>query len=134
MDFLEQLNNSKISEEGPILQNLWGEYQKIIVRSLITAFGLDFLIKDYFGGDVDTVHNVKNGVSYKNAQNEKDYDNRGKYDSSALHADKRFRDYKRDIKSKMEFIDDVQRVEGTIKSSVSKEDIEQLEAFEAGLR
>lgn len=106
MNFLEELNKTNVPSSGPVLNNLWGEYQKIVLRSLITTFGLDFIIKDRVGGDVDTVHTVRDGVQYKNPQNELDYQNRGKYDSDGLHRDKRFRDYKKEVKGKMEFIED----------------------------
>ncbi len=106
MNILDQLNNSNMPSEGPVLQTLFDEYQKIILRSLITTFGLDFIIRDQNGGDVDTVHNVRAGVSYKNPQNEQDYQNRGKYDTKSLHSDPRFTKYKKEVKNKQEFIND----------------------------
>lgn len=67
-----------------------GELEKTTFKSLVTTFGLDFLlVQDKHGGDVDTIHNVRNGVwatdKAKNA-----YDNRGKYDSHAYHSDKNY--------------------------------------------
>ncbi|EOL5892086.1 hypothetical protein ACW0KP_001303 [Providencia stuartii] len=39
------------------------EVNDTIVQSLVTSFGLDFLLlKDKKGGDVDTVHNVRNDI------------------------------------------------------------------------
>ena len=35
------------------------QYEKVIIDSIITSFGLDFLIRDQYGGDVDTIHNVR---------------------------------------------------------------------------
>ena len=42
-----------------IMDSLFEQYEKVIVRSIITSFGLDFFIKDQHGGDVDTINNVR---------------------------------------------------------------------------
>ena len=60
------------------------QIERVTVESLITSFGLDFLIADQHGGDVDTIHNVRKiGIdplmTYKNPSNKTDYDNRGEY-------------------------------------------------------
>ena len=73
----------------------------VLVESLISSFGLDFLIKDQHGGDVDTIHNVRQigkdeQMTYKNAKNEKDYEQRGDYNSSMYHNDPRFKAKKRE--------------------------------------
>lgn len=104
--FLDNLNHSQPKENGDVFNNLFDEYWKIIIRSLITTFGLDFLVKDQHGGDVDTIHNVRNGVEYKNPQNKMNYENRGVYDSPGLHSDPRFRNVKKEVKNRHEFIDD----------------------------
>ena len=50
------------------------------LESLITSFGLDFLLmKDRHGGDVDTIHNVRQigqdeQMTYKNESNQKAYE------------------------------------------------------------
>lgn len=56
----------------------------MIVESLITAFGLDFIVKDQYGGDVDTIHNVRligndNEMQYKSSKNQSEYENHGTY-------------------------------------------------------
>ena len=33
---------------------LFKQYERVIVRSIITSFGLDYLVSDRNGGDVDT--------------------------------------------------------------------------------
>lgn len=39
------------------------EFEKTVINSLATSFGLDFLLfKDKDGGNIDTVHNVRKGV------------------------------------------------------------------------
>ena len=80
--------------EEPVLDSIFQQYERVIVESLITSFGLDFLIKDQYGGDVDTIHNVRKigdgpdsdpNMTYKNKANETAYQNRGSYDASEYH-------------------------------------------------
>lgn len=55
------------------------ELEKTIVHSLVTSFGLDFLLfQDKQGGDVNTIHNVRNGVWATDEEKQK-YDTRGEY-------------------------------------------------------
>lgn len=77
-----------------IMDSLFHQYERVIIESLISSFGLDFIIKDQHGGDVDTIHNVRkigSGVSsdpnmkYKNKTNEANYQNRGAYDRAEYH-------------------------------------------------
>ena len=83
--------------EDPIedtYDTLFGQYEKIVVQALVSSFGLDFLIQDQYGGDVDTIWNVDQigkdpKMTYKNKQNAADYANRGKYDSVDYHKDQR---------------------------------------------
>lgn len=61
------------------------ELEKTAVNSLVTSFGLDFLLfKDQKGGNVDTVHNVRNGV-WATAAEQQHYEQRGEYDSTPYH-------------------------------------------------
>lgn len=67
-----------------VFGSLFKEYERVIFRSLITAFGLDLFIKDQYGGDVDTIHNVRqigdgSPMTYKNAANAAAYADRGDY-------------------------------------------------------
>ena len=76
-------------------RNLFDQYEVVIGNSLFTSFGLDFLVTDQHGGDVDTIHNVRKiGVDpemqYKKKQNETDYASRGNYNSYAYHSDSRY--------------------------------------------
>ena len=43
----------------PVMDLLLQQYKRVIMESLITSFGLDFLVQDQYGGDVDTIHNVR---------------------------------------------------------------------------
>lgn len=102
--FVAELNSSM----SPALQNnvfssIWDEYERVIVQSLVTSFGLDFLIHDQHGGDVDTIHNVRKigsdpNIKYKNKQNEKDYENRNPYDRVAYHSDNRYKNIVKNAK------------------------------------
>lgn len=61
------------------------ELEKTVVNSLVTSFGLDFLLfKDKKGGEVDTIHNVRNGV-WATDYEEQRYEQRGEYDSTPYH-------------------------------------------------
>ncbi len=70
--------------EESVLTALFREYERVIFRSIITSFGLDLFIKDQYGGDVDTINNVRKiGVdpkmNYKSSANDDAYSNRGEY-------------------------------------------------------
>ena len=74
-----------------------GEVGKTVTHSLVTTFGLDFLLlEDKKGGDVDTVHNVRNGVWATDTEKEKyeeleQYNKKVKigYDSDSRYKNKR---------------------------------------------
>lgn len=81
--------------DEPIMNSILQQYERVLVESLITTFGLDVLIKDQYGGDVDTINNVREigkdpKMTYKSKQNRENYENRGKYDSAAYHSDSRY--------------------------------------------
>lgn len=94
--FVAELNNGFAPEpEENVFSSIWNEYERVIMQSLITSFGLDFLVHDQHGGDVDTIHNVREigkdpNMKYKNEQNQADYANRGEYDTYAYHQDPRY--------------------------------------------
>lgn len=72
------------SQTESVFGSLFKEYERVIFRGLVTSFGLDLFIRDQYGGDVDTIHNVRqigegSPMNYKNAKNAAAYDNRGKY-------------------------------------------------------
>lgn len=61
------------------------ELEKTVITSLTTSFGLDFLLfKDKQGGEVDTIHNVRNGVWATNAEKQR-FEQRDEYDSTPYH-------------------------------------------------
>lgn len=61
-----------------------GEINQVITKSLVTTFGLDFLLfEDKKGGDVDTIQNVRQGIWATEAEKTK-YDNKGDYKPAVL--------------------------------------------------
>ena len=61
------------------------ELEKTVVNSLTTSFGLDFLLfQDKHGGNVDTVHNARNGV-WATEQEQQRYEQRGDYNPDPYH-------------------------------------------------
>ena len=87
--FVANVGNDFIpAPEDKVIDSLMAQYERVVIQSLITSFGLDAFIQDRLGGDVDTIHNVRQGEAgggYKNPQNAKDYENRGEYDSAKYH-------------------------------------------------
>lgn len=76
-------------------ESIFQQYERVVVQALVTSFGLDFLVQDRYGGDVDTINNVRKigkdpNMTYKNQNNASDYANRGKYDGADYHKDPRF--------------------------------------------
>lgn len=108
-----RLTNNSEPEKNPF-DSIWSEYEHVIVKSLITSFGLDFMIKDQYGGDVDTIHNVRripgdDQLSYKNKQNAADYANRGEYNSSQYHSHQNYKNINKNVSQ--------QKKNGTLKDA-----------------
>jgi len=92
-------NTNPVLIEGSMYNNLFAQYERVIIQSLITSFGLDFIILDKYGGDVDTIHNVRKiGVDqqmeYKSLNNETDYVQRGTYNFIDYHNETTFKTIK----------------------------------------
>ena len=118
--FNDQLNfNPDLSE--PVFKSIFEQYEKVIIESLITSFGLDFILKDKYGGDVDTIHNVRQigkdkEMVYKNKSNEKDYENCGEYNSREYHSHKKYVEKNREVSK--------QKKNGTLIDAYTGEKIE----------
>lgn len=97
----EQFSNFAVQNYAPnpddiVLDSLFKQYEYVIVNSLITTFGLDFLVADRHGGDVDTIHNVRQigtdgNMAYKNSKNATSYENHGEYNSIEYHSDNAYK-------------------------------------------
>lgn len=103
-----------------VMSSIFKQYERVIVESLITSFGLDFIVKDQHGGDVDTINNVRKigkdeNMYYKNKQNEKNYENRGEYDSNVYHSHKNYREKNKQISK--------EKKEGTLKDAYTGKSI-----------
>lgn len=102
--FVGELKNGPGMEpEDNVFHSIWAEYERVILQNLVTSFGLDFLVHDRHGGDVDTIQNVRKigsdpKMEYKNAANAAAYDARGEYDTHAYHSDDRFTQIKSDAR------------------------------------
>lgn len=88
-NFVKQIDRNYDTETN-VYNSIFEQYERVVIQSLITSFGLDFLVRDQYGGDVDTVHNVRQmgkdeQMMYKNKRNEEAYNNRGDYDGIAYH-------------------------------------------------
>ena len=44
-----------IDPHKPIIEGIFSQYERVIIESLISSFGLDFLVKDQHGGNVDNI-------------------------------------------------------------------------------
>jgi hypothetical protein len=104
---VESENEFSYAPNDPPFNSLLKEYERVIVTSLVTSFGLDFIIKDQHGGDVDTIHNVRQigkdgNMTYKNKQNEQDYQNRGEYSSKDYHKGGNYQQIKHDTRANAE--------------------------------
>lgn len=110
-----------------VMDSIFKQYERVIVESIITSFGLDFIVGDRYGGDVDTIHNVRligkdPDMRYKNRQNERDYAEHHTYDRSIsvqYHQDRRYIEKNRDISR--------QKQEGTLKDSYTGQTIKRNE-------
>ena len=49
-------------ENETVFSQMWDAYRGVILHSIVTSFGLDFLVHDQHGGDVDTIHGVREGA------------------------------------------------------------------------
>ncbi len=97
--FVNQIDNFVPDPDQSIYESIFKQYERVVIESLITSFGLDIFIKDQHGGDVDTIHNVRaigvdGEMTYKSKSNQEAYESRGDYDFVEYHKDPRFRGVK----------------------------------------
>ena len=87
-NYLSELNSGIApNPSNNIFSDIWGEYERVILHSLVTSFGLDFLVHDQYGGDVDTVQGVRETGTFKNSAYAQKYEARGKYSTHDYHSD-----------------------------------------------
>lgn len=77
---------------GNVFDEIWKSYEHTVIHSLVTSFGLDFLVQDHQGGDVDSIRSVRSS-GFKSDEHRAAYDARGAYDTKAYHhMDPRYRE------------------------------------------
>lgn len=86
--FVRQIDGIYNTETN-VYNSIFEQYERVIIQSLITSFGLDFLVHDQHGGDVDTIHTVgqigkDEQMKYKKKKNKNAYNNRGEYDEKCI--------------------------------------------------
>jgi len=81
--FLEQFRHEFNQAK---FQQLVSDCKKDIINSIVTPFGLGKIVAAYdkAGGNVDTIHNVRDGV-YATQKAKDAYDNRGEYNTHEYH-------------------------------------------------
>ena len=69
---------------GNVFNGIWQSYERVVLHSLVTSFGLDFLVQDQQGGDVDNIRSVRSS-GFKSDEHRAAYEARGGYDTRAYH-------------------------------------------------
>lgn len=89
-----------------VFSEIWCAYRHTILHNIVTSFGLDFLVTDNPGGDVDTIHGVRETGTYKNPYNADSYENRGSYNQIEYHHNDAYDSTIRLARESQSFIDD----------------------------
>lgn len=102
-NFVKSVASTSVLQDRNAYTSIFLQYEKVIVDSLITSFGLDFLVHDQHGGDVDTIHNVRKIgrdelMGYKNSSNESAYNHRPDYDARSYHSGGNFQNTKHEAR------------------------------------
>lgn len=87
-EFLEKFKKDFNQER---FDKLIADCKKDVINSIVTPFGLGKIVAAYdkVGGNVDTVHNARNGI-YATEEEREAYENAGEYDSDEYHKDPEF--------------------------------------------
>ncbi len=87
-EFLEKFKNEFNQER---FDKLIDDCKKEIINSIVTPFGLGKIVAAYdkVGGNVDTVHNVRDEI-YATEKEQTAYESRGNYNSDEYHKDKNY--------------------------------------------
>ena len=105
-NFINEIKNAEYDPNVSIMESLWSQYERVVIESIISAFGLGMFIKDQDGGDVDTIKNVRSTEHFRNKKYQETYDNyiKGRYDSSMYHMEDEYYKKTREhmIKKQME--------------------------------
>ena len=75
--------------DGNVFNSIWQSYEHVVLHSLVTTFGLDFIVQDQQGGDVDSIRSVRES-GFKSEEHRTAYETRGAYDTRSYHTDPRY--------------------------------------------
>lgn len=89
-NYIAAVTNAKCANpDGNVFNGIWQLYERVVLHSLVTAFGLDFIVQDQQGGDVDSIRSVRES-GFKSEEHRAAYEARGAYDTKAYHTDPRY--------------------------------------------
>jgi len=93
LKFKKEFNDEKFNK-------LIGDCKNEVIKSIVTPFGLGKVVAAYdkVGGNVDTVHNVRQGI-YATDNEAQKYEDRGDYNSDEYHKDKNYIDINKQYSS-----------------------------------
>ncbi len=84
-NYLATLANTKCANpNGNVFDGIWQSYERVVLHSLVTSFGLDFIVQDQQDGDVDSIRSVRSS-GFKSDEHRAAYDARGAYNTKAYH-------------------------------------------------
>ncbi len=102
---IEMEKDFDVDPSEPVVDSIFTQFERVIVQSLVTSFGLDFIVRDQHGGDVDTIHNVRKigqdeDMRWKSRANEDAFNRNPKYDPADYHrgANNNYNNTKRDAR------------------------------------
>lgn len=84
-NYLTALSKTKCTDpNGNVFDGIWRSYEGVVLHSLVTSFGLDFLVHDQQGGDVDSIRSVRS-AGFKSEEHRAAYEAREAYDTKTYH-------------------------------------------------
>ena len=84
-NYIATLSNTKCDDSnGNVFNGIWQSYECVVLHSLVASFGLDFLVHDQQGGDVDSIRSVRSS-GFKSDEHRATYEARGDYDTRSYH-------------------------------------------------
>ena len=126
-NFINEIKNAEYDPNVSIMESLWSQYERVVIESIISAFGLGVFIKDQDGGDVDTINNVRDTKHFRNIKKQKLYDN---------YIKDRYKDFKDDLHTGDKFYKKTrehmiaQQMDGKLKDIYTKQIIDKNDKFD----
>lgn len=132
-NFINDIKDAEYDPNVSIMESLWSQYERVVIESIISSFGLGVFIKDQDGGDVDTIKNVRDPIDPKNSKYFKNDKYQEKYDNDIKD---RYNDFKDDLHSGDKFYKKTrdymikQQMEGKLKDIYTKQTIDKDDKFD----